>query len=190
MKRLLSLAPVLLLASGCALAHDRPFDPCVDEGVCDRPEGPDIVLAPECLGPYVILDDPARSVDYADDLDRCDRLTPADAVGGPVTPTPDDFTGQGWYRFDGAAGTSLPLTVTDAYRCGGDATGWLTGPLPSIADGVVDRQVCFRYFADECVWRTDVQVVHCHDFVLFRLPEVPMCHLRYCGADIDVGAYR
>jgi hypothetical protein len=66
------------------------------------------------------------------------------------------------------------------YSCGTDAPGWITGPHPTVDEGVVDRQVCFVWDSD-CDWETVVQVRNCGDYYVYKLADPPEECLRYCA---------
>ena len=56
-----------------------------------------------------------------------------------------DSSLNGWYRFQGAAGTRMPTLCPPRNRCSSYGTGWLTGGHPTVAKGNVTRKVCFHY---------------------------------------------
>ena len=198
-----------LALSGCYLSHTvaddgepRCGDGLVQAGeVCDDggEEGGTcsddcrLPLPPPCGGEWTVLDSPDRHRSSATVGElRCDRVTrtPPSPTGLFTDPTPADYRGIAWYRFEGAAGSGMTLEPPPAGHCGGDATGWLAQPPPSIGDGVIDRDVCFRLFEDECFYARRIRVAHCDEFILYELAEAPQCQLRYCGDDIDVAAFR
>ena len=55
----------------------------------------------------------------------------------------DNWLSEGWYRFEGAAGTKMPTTSVDDYHCNTVFSGWLNGAEPTVRDGEVFRTVCF-----------------------------------------------
>jgi cysteine-rich repeat protein len=91
------------------------------------------------------------------------------------------WLGAGWYRFTGAAGTRMSETVIATQMCATHAPGWLNGVHPTLADGVVARQVCFNWSGNQCNWNSMIQVVACPGYYLYNLPITPTCSLRYCG---------
>ncbi|KAL9961352.1 hypothetical protein ACROYT_G030272 [Oculina patagonica] len=84
----------------------------------------------------------------------------------------------GWYRFQGGAGTRMPTSCPSIYRC-----GWLNGGHPTVADGKVTRQVCFHWSSNCCRWSTNIQVRNCGSFYVYHFNGTPECALRYCGSD-------
>jgi len=95
----------------------------------------------------------------------------------------DDSIGPGWFRFDGAAGKRMASSCPLTYRCNTYAPSWLTGGHPSVADGQVNRTVCFRW-GDYCCHRsTNIQVRNCSSHYVYYLSATPDCKLRYCGSD-------
>ncbi|MEZ4385058.1 MAG: DUF4215 domain-containing protein [Nannocystaceae bacterium] len=123
-------------------------------------EGP-----PECFI-YALLDEPERNVLFND------------GQGGV---TECDATGDTWYRLTGAAGTQLPMSPPEVYACGTDAPGWLNGAHPKVDDGAVDRQVCFHWKSEPCLFEAAIKVRNCGDFYVYKLPDPPSVCLRYCG---------
>jgi hypothetical protein len=118
---------------------------------------------------YAVLDSASRHVSVVNQTVFCDQGNQ------------DDFTGPGWYRIDGAAGVRMPETAPVELACGTHAPGWLNGSHPAVSEGIADRQVCFSYFGDQCVWSTGVKVLNCGDYYVYELPDTPECSLRYCG---------
>jgi cysteine-rich repeat protein len=105
-------------------------------------------------------------------------------IGGSVfcdTAIGNGWLGAGWYRFTGAAGTQMSETSIPTNQCGTHAPGWLNGVHPTLADGIVARQVCFNWSGNSCNWQAQVQVVACPGFYLYNFPNTPVCNLRYCG---------
>ncbi|HEY8376613.1 MAG TPA: DUF4215 domain-containing protein, partial [Nannocystis sp.] len=130
----------------------------------------------QCSLPYSTLSLADRSVNFNDGnggIEYCDR------ANSNVSP---DWSGNGWYRFSGQAGTKMPEAPPPIYACGTDAPGWLNGTHPAILDGVVNRQACFHWSGNTCNWSTQIQVVNCGEFYLYNLVEPTACYLRYCGA--------
>lgn len=69
-------------------------------------------------------------------------------------------------------------------RCGTFAPGWLSGTHPTLAEGAVEREVCFHWFAwrsDCCLFSTFIKVRNCGKFYVYKLRPPPVCSLRYCG---------
>ncbi|KAL9961353.1 hypothetical protein ACROYT_G030273 [Oculina patagonica] len=89
----------------------------------------------------------------------------------------------GWYRFQGTAGTRMPTSCTPITRCNTNAPGWLNGGHPTIADGKVTRQVCFHWSSGCCDYTTNIQVRNCGSFYVYYFSGTPTCPLRYCGSD-------
>ncbi|XP_022797785.1 uncharacterized protein LOC111336033 [Stylophora pistillata] len=87
----------------------------------------------------------------------------------------------GWYRFQGFAGERMADRCVPFRRCGTHAAGWLNGPHPTVADGVVTREVCFHWSNQCCRWKSTVKVRNCSYFFVYKLTRTPACSLRYCG---------
>ena len=88
-----------------------------------------------------------------------------------------------WYRFTGVAGNlKMPTTCpTQVRRCGTHAPGWLKGQHPTVAEGVVTRQVCYHWSNNCCRWSNNIKVKNCGAFYVYELQKTPVCSLRYCG---------
>ena len=122
---------------------------------------------PECLNYTAITTQNGRKNTYVSTKAFCDN---------------DLF---GWHRFEAATGTKMPTSCVPKDRCNTRASGWLNGDHPTVAEGLVTRQVCFS-FNDCCSWSINIQVRNCGDFFIFNFmgtpPENP-CFLRYCSTD-------
>ena len=93
----------------------------------------------------------------------------------------------GWYRFSSTAGSRMPDSCVPERRCNTDASGWLSGGHPSVAEGVVTRKVCFHWSGNCCYWdngrwKKSIRVINCGGFYVYELGPTPECSLRYCGA--------
>lgn len=121
--------------------------------------------ANEC-SKYAVLDSPDRAMGFKDQKTvKCDKnLAP------------------GWYSFRGAAGTKMPTACVEKHSCGAHSPGWLNGSHPTVADGIVGRQVCFHWEKDCCAFTTQVKVRNCGTFFVYKFYDPPsLCSLRYCG---------
>ncbi len=120
----------------------------------------------ECSN-YKSLNENDRSKDYRETkgVIKCDRAS---------------FVKQ-WYRFEGGAGTHMPDKCVTTYYCGTHAPGWLNGAHPTVAEGAVQRKVCFHWASNCCEWSTDIRVRNCGAYYVYELPPTQTCNLRYCG---------
>ena len=87
----------------------------------------------------------------------------------------------GWYRFNGEAGTQMADSCVNMYHCGTESPGWLNGTHPDLNDGAVKRQVCFSSFDNCCHYSNEVTVQNCGGFYVYKLERQSQCNLRYCG---------
>jgi hypothetical protein len=126
------------------------------------------VNTPECKS-YATLSEGNRNVSFND--------------GDGNVEICDSSLSDQWYRFSGAAGTKMPTSCPSIYSCGTDAPGWMNGAHPAVADGIVDRTVCFNWSGNCCEWSRVIKVRNCGDFYVFKISGTPACHLRYCGAN-------
>ena len=126
-----------------------------------------------CLsGDYITLSEPDRAGGFETtghakcDIDYLDNI-------------------EGWYRFDGKAGTRMANKCVPVRRCGTNAPGWFHGDHPEDEDeGEVNGTVCFHWKNDCCHWKTQVKVRYCAGgFYLYYLQQDPWggCSFRYCG---------
>ena len=87
----------------------------------------------------------------------------------------------GWYRFTAGAGDKMPTSCPPKNRCGTHAPGWLNGNHPTVAEGIVTRQVCYHWSSSCCNWKNNIRVKNCGAFYVYELKKPPTCWLRYCG---------
>ena len=87
----------------------------------------------------------------------------------------------GWYRFQGAAGDQM-LDKCVLNWCGSsEPPGWLDGTHPTIAEGVVERRVCFSGETNCCALSNIIKVKNCCSYYVYELQREPLFNLRYCG---------
>ena len=148
------------------------FETC-DDGNAVAGDGCDekcqLELPPECLG-YIELKEEDRAVAFNDGPGKTNKC--------------DNKVGGSWHRFLGPAGLVMPLAAPSNYSCGTDAPGWMQGTYPAEDAGIVARTVCFSWFGDPCSWSVEISVRNCGKYFVFKLPNVPECSLRYCGAPL------
>ena len=88
----------------------------------------------------------------------------------------------GWYRFQGAAGDQMADKCVPGNHCGSRWSGWLYGAHPSIAEGVVTREVCFSSLYYCCDWDQNIRIKNCGAYFVYELPRPYFsCPARYCG---------
>ncbi|XP_066022474.1 uromodulin-like [Pocillopora verrucosa] len=95
----------------------------------------------------------------------------------------DNWLSEGWYRFEGAAGTKMPTTSVDDYHCNTVFSGWLNGAEPTVGDGEVFRTVCFTRGADTCKHSITIVMKNCGSYFIYKLVPPPAYNYRYCGTD-------
>jgi len=95
-----------------------------------------------------------------------------------------DDTLNGWYRFQGAAGTKMVTTCPEMYRCGANFPAWLSGVHPTVAEGKVPRTVCIRVHQVHCQKGVPIEVKNCGSYYIYNLKKLDdTCDARYCGTD-------
>ena len=129
-----------------------------------------LLLADDPCSSWAALDEPDRSqfhsIKGANTRAKCDR---------------DGFT-SGWYRFTGRAGSKMATECVPLFRCGTEKPVWLHGRHPTVAEGTVQRRLCFYTSGDcQCEWQFFTLVKNCSDYVVYRLMPTLMCDSRYCG---------
>ena len=133
----------------------------------------------QCSEPYYLLDDPTRNVAFSDGddgVELCDAHPPEDP----------QWRGPGWYRMAGGAGVKLPESAPQPFACGTDAGGWLTSAHPTVAEGVVAREVCFAFMGAGCFDDpTPIQVVNCGSYYLYNLADPAAECFRYCAEGVN-----
>ena len=102
-------------------------------------------------------------------------------------PLCDSDLANGWYRFEGNAGTRMLTTCVDKNRCATHSPGWLKGAHPTMKEGEVDRQVCFDALSNPspncCQDHENIKVKNCSSYYVYKLGPTPGCNKRYCGTD-------
>ena len=56
----------------------------------------------------------------------------------------------------------------------------LTGELPSVKDGTVNRSACVSTDKSCCELQMSIKVKMCSEFPVFLLPKTPGCSMAYC----------
>jgi cysteine-rich repeat protein len=160
---------------GDGIVYD-PFEEC-DDGDRDETDGCDSQCIagnhPQCLEPYKTLSTADRNT-LSPGGSYCDRQD-----GGNV----GDWSGPGWYRFTGAAGTQIPESSPGVEKCGTYGSGWLDDQHPALGEGIIEAAVCFNWKQNNCEFFTPIEVVACEGYYLYNLPDAPLCEQRYCGTD-------
>ena len=88
----------------------------------------------------------------------------------------------GWYRFQGAAGDRIADKCVPENHCGSRRSGWLSGAHPTIAEGMVTREVCFSSSYHCCDWYQNIRIRNCGAYFVYELPRPYLsCPARYCG---------
>ena len=126
---------------------------------------------------YKLLDDSTRNSGYetpSESDDFCDNLED-NANESP------DWSGPGWYKFEGSAGNMMPEYPVDTHHCGTGATGWLNGYHPVTPGNIATSQVCFNANGVECYQTAPIQIKNCGGFYLYNLVDTPGCYMRYCA---------
>ena len=113
---------------------------------------------------YKNLSDAERKYDYVTVNQKCDN------------------TLNGWYRFEGAAGTKMVTTCPPTDRCDAAFPIWLNGSHPTVAEGKVTRNVCINKHAC-CAIFFPIQVKNCRSYYIYNFLTPSDCPARYCSTD-------
>eukprot|EP00795_Rhopilema_esculentum_P001208 gene1208-15574_t len=156
--------PINQTGPRCRLVVCDPGYQCVEK--CSILSGYECIENSDC-GSYTTLTGGDRHVNFIDGSVACDSSLTL-----------------GWYRFMGAAGTTMYTSCPEGYgvkfRCKTHAGGWLSGSHPSTSDGIVDRTVCFAWSTTCCYGSIAIKVKNCGGFYIYQLKPTP-CSFRYCG---------
>jgi len=113
---------------------------------------------------YKNLTDAERKYDFVTQHDECDN------------------TLNGWYRFQGAAGTKMVTTCPPEFHCDTAYPIWLNGRHPTIAEGKVTRNVCINK-SGCCYMSFPIQVKNCSSYYIYNFTPLGDCPARYCSTD-------
>ena len=124
----------------------------------------------------------------ADSCYNYSTLKDADRKNTYVTPHHSDglcdsSLPEGWYRFEGDAGTKMPTKPVDSNHCNTVNPGWLSGAQPTVADGEVSRKVCFTRHSVSCKYSNQIMMKNCGSYFIYKLVPPSTCSSRYCSTD-------
>ncbi len=74
----------------------------------------------------------------------------------------------------------MPTSAVGPSRCGSQATGWYSGPMPTDPDETTNGTVCFSWQSNNCSWTKNIRVTNCGSYYIYQLNAPPTCNLRYC----------
>ncbi len=78
----------------------------------------------------------------------------------------------------------MAISCPSSSRCDAVYQAWLSGAHPSVAEGIVYRQVCILKWGDCCFSPFNIQVKNCGSYYIYKLIAPPAgCDIRYCGTD-------
>jgi len=177
---------------GCTGAESSLYD-CPDYAAGFRPAGCDdpvnelgggiICGAEQCqTGGYETFTDSKRLTSYVSGSNwKCDKT-------GVATVSSDWMGADKWYRFEGDAGKILAQQPSIKKSCGTNVNGWSPTIITGLAVGQTkDLSICYGTTDDPerkpCYKTATGEVTNCGDFYVYKLPDTPGCHMRYCGAD-------
>jgi len=89
----------------------------------------------------------------------------------------------GWYRFQGAAGTKMVTTCPLEFHCDTAYPIWLSGGHSTVAEGTVPRKVCIHKSGKCCFNWFFIQVKNCSSYYIYKLDGLRDCDARYCSTD-------
>ena len=122
----------------------------------------------ECRN-YTWLNESYRNEHFSDAEEKCDKAS-------------------GWYRFGGKAGNKMTTSCLAGKRqCGTLVPGWLKGAHPSVNDGIVLRNACFKLWGRCCRMEIlNIKVLNCGPYYIYFLRPIrftfnSQCNARYCA---------
>ena len=68
-------------------------------------------------------------------------------------------------------------------KCGASYTAWLSGGHPTVAEGIVEREVCINTFQGDCHVKGIVKVKNCTSYYIYKFFDINACPFHYCGTD-------
>ncbi|OWF53473.1 oncoprotein-induced transcript 3 protein-like [Mizuhopecten yessoensis] len=96
----------------------------------------------------------------------------------------------GWYKavYKGLP-LDMPTSCVNPASCGTGFPIWLNGNLPTVTEGVVQRQACVRGLVggDCCIRQYNISVKNCGVYNVYNLPYTVACDEAYCFGDHDCG---
>ena len=113
------------------------------------------------------------------DEQQCDRSTSTNS-------NREDWSGPGWYRVMGGAGTQLSTHVFRNHKpgyCKTNHGSWISGGhLQSTTPGqIVNRTIRFdRSGFSDTFYNHDISVTNCDRFFVYNLTGTGHCNFRYC----------
>ena len=94
----------------------------------------------------------------------------------------NNLYGEGWYRFQGAAGKKMATKSPGTHKCGAPYPAWLDGVHPTVAEGTV-RRIVFINKRGVCKEQSFVDVKNCTFYYVCKFYFSNQCPFRYCGTD-------
>ena len=139
-------------------------------------------LPPQC-SQYMTMSSSTRKFSYFNEFNRDEPQCDSSSTNQRYR---EDWSGPGWYRVIGGAGTQLSSHAfsnrTDGY-CKTHVGGWITGGnLQSTTPGqIVNRTI--KFDRPGYSWTSDnhdISVTNCDGFFVYDLPGMGDCNFRYC----------
>jgi hypothetical protein len=95
----------------------------------------------------------------------------------------DNTLTTGWYRFSGAAGTTITTTYVSRDTCTTYFGGSYNGTIPSTAGTTANGTLCANDNGVLCAASysgTVIGVTNCNGYYVYYLTPVTVCNVRYC----------
>lgn len=103
-------------------------------------------------------------------LDSLDRRRDQYARDGEQTSDDRTLSTSSWYRISGHAGNQIAMECVrhSRFACYARLQGWIRGNMPTVAEGRVDRAMCFRDQNNCCLKSKTITVRNCGSYFVYQ----------------------
>lgn len=121
---------------------------------------------------------------YVADTDVCDenvyrtvnderRLHYSHRYGTSFTRFDLDNLFLGWVRYTVGEGRMMEEAPALTGMCTTEKQGWINGEHPTVDDGVVKREVCWKFGGEDCKEKNDISIRNCGEFYVYGIAKPP-----------------
>ena len=85
----------------------------------------------------------------------------------------------------------MPTSCQDVFHCGTHVPLWMNGAHPTVADGIVRRNICGKQSgaAGCCTYKDAIEVKNCGTFYVYFLTPTRGCSVGYCAGEEKLTLY-